>query len=158
MLQKVNEVCSFIRSFHTLHQSSEAETQMTKTRWVREGINRFLFVSVWCSKPTRHLSTAATINMTTANIEARIREEINKSKHQVLTAEYTAGHRVFVIGDIHGCLEELQDLLKTAGVDTQNDVIISVGDVLNKVCWLLFGRTLPSADVDQQGRKLFYWE
>ncbi len=46
-----------------------------------------------------------------------------------------------MIGDIHGCYEELEELLETAGVDTQNDCIISVGDVINKVknnCIIIF--------------------
>ena len=71
-------------------------------------------------------------NMTT-DIEERIRAEINKSKHRTLSYEEIGDRRVFVIGDVHGCLEELNDLLKTADVDTKNDVIISVGDILNKV-------------------------
>ena len=72
----------------------------------------------------------------TTDIEERIRAEINKSKHRTLSYEEIGDRRVFVIGDVHGCLEELHDLLKTADVDTKNDVIISVGDILNKVCRL----------------------
>ena len=69
----------------------------------------------------------------TTDIEERIRAEVNKSKHKTLTYEDIGDRRVFVIGDVHGCLEELNDLLKTANVDIKKDVIISVGDILNKV-------------------------
>jgi serine/threonine protein phosphatase 1 len=39
--------------------------------------------------------------------------------------------RTFVIGDIHGCYEELLDLLDKAGV-TSDDEVISVGDIVNR--------------------------
>ncbi len=39
--------------------------------------------------------------------------------------------RTFVIGDIHGCYEELIDLLEKAGVNN-DDEVISVGDVVNR--------------------------
>lgn len=39
--------------------------------------------------------------------------------------------KTFVIGDIHGCYEELQDLLDKAAVSS-DDTIISIGDMVNK--------------------------
>ena len=87
-------------------------------------------------------------NMTT-DIEERIRAEINKSKHRTLSYEEIGDRRVFVIGDVHGCLEELVDLLKTADVDTKNDVIISVGDILNKVCNLTITFLLNSFQISE---------
>ncbi len=74
------------------------------------------------------------------DIEALIREEVNKSRHRTLTDAELGDRRVFVIGDIHGCYQELRELLRIAAVDVQNDIIISVGDVLNKVgkpCFVL---------------------
>jgi serine/threonine protein phosphatase 1 len=41
------------------------------------------------------------------------------------------GKRTIVIGDVHGCIDELEDLLSTVGV-TQKDSIISVGDLVRK--------------------------
>ena len=42
-----------------------------------------------------------------------------------------ADKRTIVIGDVHGCIDELEDLLETIGV-TKNDSIISVGDLVRK--------------------------
>ncbi|MDX2078254.1 MAG: metallophosphoesterase [bacterium] len=39
--------------------------------------------------------------------------------------------RTFVIGDIHGCYAELQDLLDKAGIGT-DDRVISIGDMINR--------------------------
>jgi predicted phosphodiesterase len=40
--------------------------------------------------------------------------------------------RVLVIGDPHGCFEELQDILAKADFDAPNDTLIIVGDLVNK--------------------------
>jgi len=40
--------------------------------------------------------------------------------------------RRLFIGDIHGCIRELQQLLKDFGYQSQKDQIISVGDVMGK--------------------------
>ena len=48
-----------------------------------------------------------------------------------LTAEI--GNRRFVIvGDIHGCLDELQELLKDLGFDPKEDVLVSTGDLVDR--------------------------
>ena len=39
--------------------------------------------------------------------------------------------RTLVVGDIHGCLEELEDLLSEAGFD-RGDSLVSVGDLVGK--------------------------
>lgn len=39
--------------------------------------------------------------------------------------------KTFVIGDIHGCYVELQDLLNKAGISS-DDKIISIGDMINR--------------------------
>lgn len=43
----------------------------------------------------------------------------------------TLGRRVLVVGDVHGCLAELGDLLKTAGY-TAEDQLILAGDLVAK--------------------------
>ena len=40
--------------------------------------------------------------------------------------------RVFVIGDVHGCFDELMLLLKKAKCDPQKERVILVGDLINK--------------------------
>jgi hypothetical protein len=40
--------------------------------------------------------------------------------------------RTIVIGDVHGCLDELQDLLRAVAVDASADRIVLVGDLVAK--------------------------
>jgi bis(5'-nucleosyl)-tetraphosphatase (symmetrical) len=40
--------------------------------------------------------------------------------------------RVIVIGDVHGCLEELRLLLRECSFDEETDILIFVGDLVNK--------------------------
>ncbi|KAF2714629.1 ser/Thr protein phosphatase-like protein family [Pleomassaria siparia CBS 279.74] len=40
--------------------------------------------------------------------------------------------RLIVIGDVHGCKEELQALLEKVGFDADNDHVILTGDMINK--------------------------
>jgi len=46
-------------------------------------------------------------------------------------AESSLGARVIVIGDIHGCFDELQELLARVA-PAANDIVISAGDVVTK--------------------------
>jgi len=48
-----------------------------------------------------------------------------------LTGEIGARRHV-IVGDVHGCLDELQDLLSELGFDPQEDVLISVGDLVDR--------------------------
>ena len=43
-----------------------------------------------------------------------------------------AAVRTILIGDIHGCLDELQDLLRVCAIDWKRDRVISVGDLVAK--------------------------
>ena len=38
----------------------------------------------------------------------------------------------FVVGDIHGCFEALQIVLKKVGFDAQSDRLVSTGDLVNR--------------------------
>ncbi|KAK7488253.1 hypothetical protein BaRGS_00020560 [Batillaria attramentaria] len=52
--------------------------------------------------------------------------------HATLTLEELAGRPVFVVGDVHGCFEELSLLLQAARRLQKNPFIIFVGDAINK--------------------------
>ncbi|CAK4082877.1 unnamed protein product [Aphanomyces euteiches] len=40
--------------------------------------------------------------------------------------------RVIIVGDVHGCFEELQNLLQSCAYSAANDVLVFVGDLVNK--------------------------
>mmetsp|Transcript_32890 Transcript_32890/g.99517 ORF Transcript_32890/g.99517 Transcript_32890/m.99517 type:complete len:311 (+) Transcript_32890:218-1150(+) len=49
-----------------------------------------------------------------------------------------AGRRTVIVGDVHGCLDELHRLLGPDGVDLQgDDHVVLVGDLINKGPWPL---------------------
>ncbi|XP_022109500.1 uncharacterized protein LOC110989433 isoform X2 [Acanthaster planci] len=54
--------------------------------------------------------------------------------HVVLNKEMIGSKQVFVIGDVHGCYDELQELLDKAGIGTVNPnvIVVFVGDLINK--------------------------
>ena len=59
--------------------------------------------------------------------------------HLTLTPEHVAGKRIFVIGDVHGCYEQMMELLTKADVLTpdrkrvaDDAVVIFVGDIINR--------------------------
>lgn len=41
-------------------------------------------------------------------------------------------HKIFAIGDIHGCLEKLEDLLEQLAVDRQSDTLVFIGDYIDR--------------------------
>lgn len=41
-------------------------------------------------------------------------------------------HRIFAIGDIHGCLEKLQNLLSGIDMDPRNDTLLFIGDYVDR--------------------------
>lgn len=54
------------------------------------------------------------------------------SIHASLTAEQLGSGRVLVVGDVHGCLEELRELLAAADFRQGLDTLVLVGDLVNK--------------------------
>lgn len=46
--------------------------------------------------------------------------------------EEIGGRDYLVVGDIHGCLDELKELLEVSNFDTEEDVLISVGDIIDR--------------------------
>ena len=53
------------------------------------------------------------------------------SPHQILEAD-PARPRTICVGDIHGCLDELKDLLAKCRYDAANTRVVLVGDLVNK--------------------------
>ncbi|MFZ1982275.1 MAG: metallophosphoesterase family protein [Smithella sp.] len=41
-------------------------------------------------------------------------------------------NKIFAIGDIHGCLEKLTELMQKIGIDKQNDTLIFIGDYIDR--------------------------
>jgi len=41
-------------------------------------------------------------------------------------------NKIFAIGDIHGCLEKLQALIRSIGADPRNDTLIFIGDYIDR--------------------------
>jgi serine/threonine protein phosphatase 1 len=41
-------------------------------------------------------------------------------------------NKIFAVGDIHGCLEKLKELLRSIGADPQNDTLIFIGDYIDR--------------------------
>lgn len=52
--------------------------------------------------------------------------------HHVLPTSTTRGRRVLIVGDIHGCHAELQALLAKCDYRPGEDVLLLVGDLVNK--------------------------
>lgn len=40
--------------------------------------------------------------------------------------------KIFAIGDIHGCLEKLEELMKKMVVDRQEDTLVFIGDYIDR--------------------------
>lgn len=56
---------------------------------------------------------------------------IPSNPHLVLDADAVKG-RILVVGDVHGCLEELKELLSLCKYDEMQCTLIFVGDLVNK--------------------------
>ncbi|RDD38036.1 Bis(5'-nucleosyl)-tetraphosphatase, symmetrical [Trichoplax sp. H2] len=52
--------------------------------------------------------------------------------HITLDEEETRNKRILIIGDVHGCLQELKQLLTLAGAYQPNTCIVFTGDLINK--------------------------
>ena len=52
--------------------------------------------------------------------------------HCVISDGELAGRRLFIVGDVHGCLDEFQMLLNKATVTADNTLIVCCGDLVNK--------------------------
>lgn len=55
-----------------------------------------------------------------------------KVKHQTLTEEQLQGRKLMIIGDIHGCYDELVLLLDKCNGRDPDTLVLCVGDIVNK--------------------------
>ena len=53
-------------------------------------------------------------------------------RHITLNQHVTRDKRIIIVGDIHGCAEQLEALLLKTNYRSDSDVLISVGDIVNK--------------------------
>ncbi len=53
-------------------------------------------------------------------------------KIKVLSEEEIGGRDLLIVGDIHGCFDELKDLMDTNYIDNENTCVLFVGDLVNK--------------------------
>ena len=60
-----------------------------------------------------------------------------KQCHVTLTADMISSRPVFVVGDVHGCYEELCLLLEMAEAKCKSPFVVFVGDIINKGPWNL---------------------
>ena len=51
---------------------------------------------------------------------------------QVLSEEDIGGRDLLIVGDVHGCYDELKELVDTNDINNENTCIIFVGDLVNK--------------------------
>ncbi|CAC5425373.1 unnamed protein product [Mytilus coruscus] len=60
--------------------------------------------------------------------------KLTKSPHLVLTAADIKNREIFIIGDVHGCLDEFNELLRLAKTELKGKTLlpIFVGDLANK--------------------------
>jgi hypothetical protein len=52
--------------------------------------------------------------------------------HQVVKQQQLGSGRLLVVGDVHGCFDELQQLLQTVDYKQGSDNLVFVGDLVNK--------------------------
>ncbi|XP_078679683.1 bis(5'-nucleosyl)-tetraphosphatase PrpE [asymmetrical]-like isoform X1 [Branchiostoma floridae x Branchiostoma belcheri] len=57
---------------------------------------------------------------------------VPKVRHMVLDESIVGGKRVFLVGDVHGCYDEMMELLHKADAMREDTVVIFVGDMVNK--------------------------
>ena len=57
---------------------------------------------------------------------------VPKPVHKVISAHQLKAGRLILIGDIHGCFDELCSLLQSVRYDPQQDNLVFVGDIVNK--------------------------
>lgn len=55
-----------------------------------------------------------------------------RTLHLKLTEDDLIGKRVFVVGDVHGCFDELTELLSIANAISSSVQVVFVGDLINK--------------------------
>lgn len=57
---------------------------------------------------------------------------LSARRHQIITKDELANRRLVIVGDVHGCYDELVELLDKCGVQDGNSLTVFVGDLVNK--------------------------
>ena len=55
-----------------------------------------------------------------------------KTVHQVVSASQLKPGRLIVVGDVHGCIDELNQLLIKVSFKAEEDNLVFAGDLVNK--------------------------
>ena len=66
-----------------------------------------------------------------ASVGARRRVHLPPAIHITLT---DPKERVIIVGDVHGCLHELNSLLGACNYSSMRDTVILVGDLVTSLC------------------------
>lgn len=63
-----------------------------------------------------------------------LNSELDLFPENILIEKFNASHiqRLFVVGDLHGCYVELMDQLSVINFDYSTDLLISVGDLIDR--------------------------
>lgn len=52
--------------------------------------------------------------------------------HAVLPERVTRNRRIIILGDVHGCIDEFNHILQLCSYEADSDILLSVGDLVNK--------------------------
>ena len=58
--------------------------------------------------------------------------KVHQPPHAVLPWDKQVKGRTVIVGDVHGCYDELQELLKACRFQAEKDNLVLVGDIVNK--------------------------
>ena len=58
--------------------------------------------------------------------------KVPRPLHAVLPWDKQINGRTVIVGDVHGCYDELQELLKVCNFQADKDNLVLVGDIVNK--------------------------
>jgi predicted phosphodiesterase len=65
-------------------------------------------------------------------LKSQYRIPLPASPHILIEPSFIGGRRLFIVGDIHGCLDEFKELLANADISREKTLIICCGDLVNK--------------------------
>ena len=126
-LQRVHQKICLLRLLVALyHRSFAVMGWCTGNACMLAGLRVLLYSlrSVLCSGGTADVPARA------VSVGAR-RVHLPAVVHATLAAD-AARPRTIVVGDVHGCIDELRDLLRACVYSKSTDRVVLVGDLVNK--------------------------
>jgi len=69
--------------------------------------------------------------------------------HATLPESLLGGGRLIIVGDVHGCVKELRELLDKAGYVDGEDSVVLVGDLVDKGPYPLEVRCPPTIQEEE---------